>query len=582
MSKDHSAKKFHLPSSGLGRTLLSLLITAVVGFVYFYVTLPALNLHDSQFYSFLILLCIIYTVCVFLLSGGMHRDVVTTPKEKVKSWFSFVKSRCLPVLVVLIALLAAAVVGNVLSLPLLRATAYRDLLSVDNGDFTHDVTQISFSEIPTLDRTSAEYLGDRQMGTLSDMVSQFEYSGDSTQINYQGRPVRVAPIAYADLFKWLTNRSSGLPAYVVVDMVTQEATVVRLTEGMKYSFSEPMNRNIYRHLRFHYPTMMFSTPEFEIDESGHPWWIAPRVVKTIGLFGGTDIKGAVLVDAVTGESQYYEEVPTWVDTLYVPELIMEQYDYHGTLVHGFLNSIFGQRDVTKTTAGYNYIAMNDDVYVYTGVTSANADQSNLGFLLCNMRTKETHFYTAPGATEEAAKLSAMGVVQDLGYVATFPLLLNIADQPTYFIPLKDATDLVKSYAMVNVAQYQIVATGNTVSACEQAYIKMLNEKGLTQQEQLPINQVQGKVAELRSAVLEGNTYYFIRLEGSDLFYSISAAQSREAVTLNVGDQVALDYTPAEDTTILDSYGLTILGRNAAKEQLQPTVSDGEDAAVPNA
>ena len=582
MSKDHSAKKFHLPSSGLGRTLLSLLITAVVGFVYFYVTLPALNLHDSQFYSFLILLCIIYTVCVFLLSGGMHRDVVTTPKEKVKSWFSFVKSRCLPVLVVLIALLAAAVVGNVLSLPLLRATAYRDLLSVDNGDFTHDVTQISFSEIPTLDRTSAEYLGDRQMGTLSDMVSQFEYSGDSTQINYQGRPVRVAPIAYADLFKWLTNRSSGLPAYVVVDMVTQEATVVRLTEGMKYSFSEPLNRNIYRHLRFHYPTMMFSTPEFEIDESGHPWWIAPRVVKTIGLFGGTDIKGAVLVDAVTGESQYCEEVPTWVDTLYVPELIMEQYDYHGTLVHGFLNSIFGQRDVTKTTAGYNYIAMNDDVYVYTGVTSANADQSNLGFLLCNMRTKETHFYTAPGATEEAAKLSAMGVVQDLGYVATFPLLLNIADQPTYFIPLKDATDLVKSYAMVNVAQYQIVATGNTVSACEQAYIKMLNEKGLTQQEQLPINQVQGKVAELRSAVLEGNTYYFIRLEGSDLFYSISAAQSREAVTLNAGDQVALDYTPAEDATILDSYGLTILGRNAAKEQLQPTVSDGEEAAVPNA
>ena len=576
MSKDHSAKKFHLPSSGLGRTLLSLLITAVVGFVYFYVTLPALNLHDSQFYSFLILLCIIYTVCVFLLSGGMHRDVVTTPKEKVKSWFSFVKSRCLPVLVVLIALLAAAVVGNVLSLPLLRATAYRDLLSVDNGDFTHDVTQISFSEIPTLDRTSAEYLGDRQMGTLSDMVSQFEYSGDSTQINYQGRPVRVAPIAYADLFKWLTNRSSGLPAYVVVDMVTQEATVVRLTEGMKYSFSEPLNRNIYRHLRFHYPTMMFSTPEFEIDESGHPWWIAPRVVKTIGLFGGTDIKGAVLVDAVTGESQYYEEVPTWVDTLYVPDLIMEQYDYHGTLIHGFLNSIFGQRDVTQTTEGYNYIAMNDDVYAYTGVTSANADQSNLGFLLCNMRTKETHFYTAPGATEEAAKQSAMGVVQDLGYVATFPLLLNIADQPTYFIPLKDATDLVKSYAMVNVAQYQIVATGSTVSACEQAYIKMLNEKGLAQQEQLPSDQTAGTVAEIRSAVLDGNTCYFIRLEGGQVFYAVSASQARDVVTLNVGDTVSIDAAPADGSAILDGYGLTITARAAEAPALSVPDAPAED------
>lgn len=414
------------------------------------------------------------------------------------------------------------------------------------------------------------------MGTLSDMVSQFEYSNDSTQINYQGRPVRVAPIGYADLFKWLTNRSSGLPAYVVVDMVTQEATVVRLSEGMKYSFSEPLNRNIYRHLRFHYPTMMFSTPEFEIDESGHPWWIAPRVVKTIGLFGGTDIKGAVLVDAVTGESQYYEEVPTWVDTLYVPDLIMEQYDYHGTLIHGFLNSIFGQRDVTQTTEGYNYIAMNDDVYAYTGVTSANADQSNLGFLLCNMRTKETHFYTAPGATEEAAKQSAMGVVQDLGYVATFPLLLNIADQPTYFIPLKDATDLVKSYAMVNVAQYQIVATGSTVSACEQAYVRMLNEKGLTQQEQLPSDQTAGVVAEIRSAVLEGNTCYFIRLEGGQVFYAVSASQARDVVTLNVGDTVSIDAAPADGSAILDGYGLTITARAAEAPALSVPDAPAED------
>ena len=147
----------------------------------------------------------------------------------------------------------------------------------------------------------------------------------------------------------------------------------------------------------------------------------------------------MLCNAITGESQYYakDEIPTWVDNVYTPELIMQQYDYHGTLINGFINSVLGQRDVTITTQGYNYIAINDDVYVYTGVTSANADQSNLGFLLSNQRTKETKFYDAPGATEEAAKVSAQGVVQDLGYIATFPLLLNIADQPTYFIPLKD-------------------------------------------------------------------------------------------------------------------------------------------------
>lgn len=561
-----SHNRIRLPKSRFGRTLLSLAVTAAVGFGYFYVTLPALNPHAGEFYSFLGLLCAVYVVCVFLLSGAPHDNVIRTPKEKLREWLKFIKSRCLPVGLLFVAVVVIAAVGNVVSMPLLRAAAYRDLLTVQTGDFASDVAQISFNEIPTLDRTSAEFLGDRQMGTLSDMVSQFEYSGDSTQINYQGRPVRVAPIAYADLFKWLTNRSQGLPAYVVVDMVTQEATVTRLPQGMKYSFSEPLNRNIVRHLRFHYPTMMFSTPEFEIDENGHPWWIAPRVVKTIGLFGGTDIQGAVLVDAVTGQSQYYKEVPTWVDTLYVPELIMQQYDYHGTLVHGFINSLLGQRDVTITTDGYNYIAMNDDVYAYTGVTSANADQSNLGFLLCNMRTKETHFYEAPGATEAAARASAEGVVQDLGYVSTFPLLLNIAGEPTYFIPLLDNTNLVKSYAMVNVAQYQLVATGATVSACEQTYIQMLSDKGVTTPEELPKTQASGSIAEIRSAVLSGSTYYFLRLEGETVFYALSAAQDRQAVTLNVGDRITLDHAlpGEEETDILDAYALTIDGRGSSQ------------------
>ena len=535
----------------MGRTgslLVSLLITAVVGFVYFYVSLPAINPQSGDFYSFMALLCIVYAVSVFVLSVKPADDnVVRTPREKLGEWFRFVKKSCLPVLILFAAIIVVAFVGQIISMPIFRASAYRELLTVQTGDFAADVAQISFNEIPTLDRSSAEFLGDRQMGTLSDMVSQFEYSGDSTQINYQGRPVRVAPIAYADLIKWFTNRGNGLPAYVVVDMVTQEATVTRLQEGMKYSFSEPLNRNIMRHLRFKYPTMMFSTPEFEIDETGHPWWIAPRVVKRIGLFGGVDIQGAVLVDAVTGECQYHEEVPNWVDTLYVPTLIMQQYDYYGTLVHGFINSILGQRDVTQTTSGYNYIAMNDDVYAYTGVTSANADQSNLGFLLCNMRTKETHFYTAPGATEEAAKLSAQGVVQDLGYVATFPILLNISGEPTYFIPLKDATNLVKMYAMVNVAQYQIVATGSTVSACEQNYIQMLREKGVTQTEELPYDEITGTIAEIRSAVVNGTTNYYVRLEGGtveDDYYGFSADEVPWAILLNVGDKVTISYYPA--------------------------------------
>ena len=570
-------------SSGkLGKILLNLLITLVVGAVYFYLSLPAINPQSEEFYGFVLLLCIVYVLCALVTSGFQgKKGGKPFQKGQVKEYLTFIKQQCLPVGILLVAMVVIIVVGQIVSMPIFRAGAYRDLLTVEDGEFTQDIGQISFNEIPTLDRASAEYLGDRQMGTLSDMVSQFEYSNDSTQINYQGRPVRVAPIAYADLIKWFTNRGEGLPAYVVVDMVTQEAQVIRLPEGqgMKYSFSEPLNRNILRHLRFQYPTMMFDTPQFEIDEEGNPWWIAPRVVKTIGLFGGTDINGAVLCNAITGESTYYElsEIPTWVDNVFTPELIMQQYDYHGTYVNGFINSIFGQRDVTVTTQGYNYIALNDDVYVYTGVTSANADQSNLGFLLSNQRTKETKYYDAPGATEYAAMSSAMGVVQDLGYQATFPLLLNISGEPTYFIPMKDQANLVKSYAMVNVARYDIVATADTVTACEQEYIRLLSDRGITQEEDLPQTEASGTVAEIRSAVLEGNTYYFIRLEGEEVFYALSAADNPMAVILNTGDRVTITHAVSqEEASILDGYTLTVDGRAQAQVTLP---QGGEEAAA---
>ena len=578
---NETGKAGHGPKSKSGKILINLLVMLVVGAIYFYVSLPALNLHSGDFYAFVLLLCVVYILSALVTSGF---DLKGT--NGLKEYFRFIKSQCLPIGILLAGLVIVAVLGEIISMPLFRAGAYRDLLEVPNGDFATDITEISFDEIPRLDRDSVKILGDRQMGTLSDMVSQFEVSDTYTQINYQGQPVRVAPLEYADLIKWFTNRGNGLPAYVIVNMVTQEATVVRLSDGqgIKYSPSEPLNRNILRHLRFQYPTYMFAAPVFEVDESGNPWWIAPKVVKTIGLFGGTDIQGAVLVNAITGECEYYEEVPTWVDNVYTPALIAEQYNYHGTLVHGFINSVFGQRDVTVTTDGSNYIALNDDVYMYTGITSVNADQSNLGFLLSNQRTKETKFYAAPGATENSAQRSAMGVVQDLGYVATFPILLNISGEPTYFIALKDSSNLVKQYAMVNVKQYQLVATGATVAATEQEYIRLLGDLGITAPEALPQTTASGVIAELRSAVLEGNTYYFLRLEGEEVFYSLSAADNNVAVILNVGDTVTVEHAPAGETSssILSGYTVRLDRKadGAAVPSSEPVIDLPEAAESP--
>lgn len=540
--------------SPLGRTVLNLAVTLLVAAIYYYVELPALNLHSGSLYVFVILLCVVYCGMAILTSGFQGNGA--------KGYFGFVKKQCKIPFFLALAMILTAVIGSVIGWKLIRAADYRELLAVETGDFASEVEEISFDQIPMLDRDSASKLGNRKLGELADMVSQFEVDDDYTQINYKDRPVRVTALRYGDWIKWFNNRQSGLPAYLIIDMVTQNVEVVRLEQGIRYTTAEHFSHNLQRHLRFHYPTYIFDAPAFEIDEDGNPYWVCPRLTNTIGLFGGTDVLGAVLVNAVTGETEYYKvgEIPNWVDHVYNADLIISQYDNHGRYIHGFINSLFGQRDVTVTTDGYNYIALNDDVYMYTGITSVVSDESNIGFILSNQRTKETRFYSVAGAEEYSAMDSARGQVQQMNYTATFPLLLNIADQPSYFMALKDAAGLVKMYAMVNVSQYQIVATGSSVADCESSYRLMLARNGLISDSDTDVKptgqgQVTGTVAEIRSAVVEGNTWYYLRLQDGSVYYAISAADDKNAVILSVGDQVTVTFAEGEER-ILSAYSVT--------------------------
>jgi hypothetical protein len=533
----YDAEEFRRPT--IKRILINLVITLIVGAVAFYVSLPALNIHSRDFYGFLFFLLAVYIV-LSLLTAGKHAF------SESQAVFRYIRVSCKLPAILVVVLIVVIAIGALSSAVFFRADAYSKLITTEAGDFAADVTEISFDQIPMLDSDSANVLTNRKLGELSDLVSQFEVDASSAQINYQNRPVRVTYLNYGDFFKWWANRSNGIPAYMITDMVTQEVTVVRLEEGIHYSPSELFNHNLSRHLRFQYPTLMFSDVNFEIDEEGHPWWVASVVDKTIGLFGGTDVVGAVLLDAVTGESTYYDvaDVPTWVDRVYNAELIIEQYDYHGLYQDGFWNSIFGQTGCTATTAGYNYIAQDDDVWLYTGITSVVGDQSNIGFILVNQRTKEAKYYAIAGAEEYSAMNSAQGAVQQYGYKATFPLLLNVSGQPTYFMALKDSSSLVKMYAMVNVQQYQIVATGNSVMSCETAYISLLQENNIEVESTIPTDEsllfrVSGVVEDIRSAVLDGTTYYYFRLKDDSTYYRVSAADCEAAVVVNVGDAVTI-------------------------------------------
>ncbi len=441
-----------------------------------------------------------------------------------------------------------------------RTTRRAAILPTEEYEFAEDIAQVNYDEIPVIDRDSAVLLGNRTMGSISDLVSQFEISPIYSQINYNDRPVRVSPLVYADLFKWLQNRGTGIPAYAIVDMTTQDAQVVRLDEGkgIKYSESEPLARNIDRYVQLKYPTYMFGEKSFEIDDEGNPWWICPVRTFTLGLFGGETVSRAVLVNAVTGETQdlAVDEVPGWVDRVYPSDLLIRQYNWRGAYSNGWFNSWLGQNGVVQTTpgingaAGYNYIAKDDDVWLYTGVTSATGDNSIVGFVLINQRTAESHFYSVAGATEESAMSSAEGQVQNLRYAATFPLLINVSDRPTYFMALKDGAGLVKKYAMVDIERYQNVAVGDTVAETQKTYESLIAADGGSADSGAPAKtfEASGTIATVAQAVIEGNSHFYVTLEGDDHIYDFPLPALVQVVGYGVGDHISFSYVEGSPTS----------------------------------
>ena len=532
------------------KNVLIVVVLLIAAFLYFYITIPAFNIHSVGTWWFIIGGTVVITLLLSARKAWKDNNKVKIGKGIV---LVDIKSTGIAKIGFLITgvLLIILAVGAFLSSPIINAKKYQKLMTVEERDFAEDISQVDYNTIPILDKDSAALLGDRKMGSMVDMVSQFEVSNDYSQINVNNKPVRVSPLVYASPVKWFTNQKEGIPAYIKIDMATQDTECVKLSEGIKYSKSEYFNRNIYRHLRFRYPTYIFGEQIFfEIDDEGTPFWICPVKKFNIGLFGGETIGNVVLCNAITGECTDYnvKDVPQWVDKVFQAELLMELYDYNGTLKHGFFNSVLGQKDCLETTDGYNYIALEDDVWVYSGVTSVSGDQSNVGFVLMNQRTMETRFYKIEGATEKSAMSSAQGQVQNLGYQATFPLLLNISGEPTYFMALKDDAGLVKMYAMVNIQKYQWVATGDSIKECEKAYNQLLKTNGITAGTSAEGKSTSGKIVNLMPVNIEGTTHIYLALERKEEIFDVDLSNTDllDIIKYKEGDTIQITYLEGDN------------------------------------
>lgn len=582
------ANDFHLPSKKWLALIIVLALLVIAGAYWWFH--PAINIRSTDFWGFVFIVILLPLFLVFWMRSKQYKTgtkEVTKNEGKAKTFriLSFVP----------VAVVALVAIGALMSMAIFPGNAekYSNVLKTDTLEFAQDIKEVNYSEIPVIDRDSAILLGNREMGSIPEYVSQFEVSNLYSQINYQGTPVRVSPLGYADLFKWFTNREGGIPAYALVNMTTQDAEIVRLGDSpIHYSQSEPLVRNIDRHVQLSYPFYMFGEKSFEIDEDGHPWWICPVKDFTIGLFGGETISRVVLCDATTGETQdlAVADCPEWVDRVFPAELLIQQYNWWGAYNNGWLNSFLGQEGVVRTTPGtdgtlgYNYIAKDDDVWVYTGVTSATADNSIIGFVLVNQRTQESHFYSVSGATEDSAMQSAEGQVQNLRYTSTFPLLINVSNQPTYFMALKDGAGLVKKFAMIDIQRYQNVAVGDTVADTQKAYEALLATNGVVAESgdgATDVVTVKGTIRSMNQAVIEGNTHFYLTVEGEDgSIFDFALPGLLDIVGYKVGDEINFTYVEAAGSNVSPAY--EILGEGGKAPATEDAAGSGAPAGDENA
>ena len=522
--------------------IISILGTLIFGFIYFYIALPAINIHTYEFWFFVTLLIL----CFLLLTNLTTAKELVTGKLTMKRAVKNNKA----ILIIPVIYISIAVLGFIGS-PIFNAKKYATRIEIKESDsFIKDVEKVDFSKLPLLDKASSERLGDRVMGQMSELVSQFNVSNLYTQINYNGKIVRVTPLDYAGFIKWMTNRKNGIKGYITVDSNNGESNLIKLDKGMKYVESGYFNDNLYRKLRFSYPFDSFGRISFEIDEEGHPYWIVP-VIKYKFIELRREVSHIIILDPITGESRKIKvgEVPSWVDMVYFADLIIEEVDDWGTYNKGYFNSILGQKNVVNTTEGYNYLAYNDDIYLYTGITSIVADESNLGYILTNMRTKETTFYKVPGAEEYSAMASAEGAVQHLGYTSTFPLLINLNNKPTYLVSLKDDAGLVKMYAFIDVTDYQKVVVTDSSKGIKAAAHNYLGDEKY----ELPNDELNTKeiiIKRITSASVNGNTYYYI-VDTHNKKYKVSITTSDNLPFLISGSKVKIGYALEEEITIIN-------------------------------
>ena len=481
------------------------------------------------------------------------------------------------------AVAAVYVAVAIVCSPVANYKAHRNLIgNIEEVDFSSEIKYIDLNQLPTIDKELAGKLADKKLGEIASLGSQVTV-GDLHLQSINGELYYVAPLEHSSFLKWLTNRE-GTEGYIKVS-ATNQNDVELVTElngepvnikylDSAYLFSDLRLASYLRDLKAGHTDYTF-----ELDDTGRPYWVVTRYDNAIGISEAKAI-GVLVMDAQTGQAEVYdiENAPKWIDRIQ-PKSFMNRYiNKWGELVHGVFN--FTDKDKLTTTSGMNIIYNDDLCYYYTGITSVGSDESLVGFTLTNTRTGETKLYKTSGATENASMKSAEGKVQQYGYTAKFPYLINIQNEPTYFMTLKDSNGLVKQYAMVNVKNYNTVGVGDTLQGTLNKYLEGLTNTSISLEGGNKQEVITGEVERIGVVIKDGTSIYDMKLKDNDNIFQVSTETARDAALTTVGDSVEMNFIKVGSSRyiIVNSFINNSLGN---VEQQQKEQEENKDVEILN-
>lgn len=518
-------------------------IAFIIVAIYSFVKLPVLRLDFTSGFTTLILFFVLAGIIDMMLDRGAKAS------KLAKNNF----------IIALILLVLVIVVPFFITTPILHASAYKNLIGeVTESEFTEDVSPVNVNDIRIVDEGMAMKLGEKKIGEIPAIGSVSQLGTFHIQ-SVNGELYWVAPLVHRDIIKWITNLD-GTDGYVMVSATDpQDVRLVQSLDGkpikIKYQpeayFLQDLHRYLYLKGIVNYGMTEFT---LEIDDNGRPYWVVTLYDHKVG-FSGSDAVGVAILDAQTGDLNVYdiENTPKWVDRIQPESLVINQIKDWGLYVKGFINSVFSEEGVLVPTEGASLVYGNDGKsYWYTGITSSGGDESTVGFMLVDSRTKEAKLYMQTGATETAAMTSAEGKVQEKNYEATFPVMYNIYGTPTYVCALKDKAGLVKSVAFISVEDYSVLGVGDNKKDALAAYKDALESDGEDLKFETDTDDVvlNDKIQRISADVQGGaTTYYFTLQDNSKFIFKGTSKVSNELPLTNVGDNVVVTYTKTDATTI---------------------------------